>query len=180
MGWFNKKPDPISDRERALSIEIAQLEERIKRLGSHVQQNQTQPKLRSTALPHRATLTNSLPPEPPEPPTTPPPPEGSLIFEEMGRAKLDPHLEPEDTPAHYNDLGVRKYDLTALFGRWKNHFRGPATNNPKLVNYLAAGGIQGLRPMRYEKRVARNRFIALVVILFLTLLGIVAVFVKRG
>jgi cell division protein FtsB len=48
------------------------------------------------------------------------------------------------------------------------------------VNYLAAGGIQGLRPMRYEKRVARNRFIALVIILFLTLLGIVAVFVKRG
>ena len=45
--------------------------------------------------------------------------------------------------------------------------------------YLAAGGIQGLRPMRYEKRVARNRFIALVVILFLTLLGIIAVFVRH-
>ena len=31
--------------------------------------------------------------------------------------------------------------------------------------------------MRYEKRVARNRFIALVVVLFFTLLGIIAVFV---
>jgi hypothetical protein len=47
------------------------------------------------------------------------------------------------------------------------------------VSYLAAGGIQGLRPMRYEKRVARNRFILLVVILFFTLLGIITVFVRH-
>ena len=39
--------------------------------------------------------------------------------------------------------------------------------NPKLVNYLAAGSIQGLRPMRYEKRVARNRVLALDVIVIL-------------
>jgi hypothetical protein len=178
MGWLKKRPDPISDRERALSAEIAQLEERIKRLGSQVGQNPAQPKLRSTALPHGGTRPNS-PPEEPLPPA-PPPPGGTLIFEEMGRAKLDPHLDPKDTPAHYNDLGVRKYDLAALFARLRNHFQRPATNNPKLVNYLAAGGIQGLRPLRYEKRVARNRFIALVIILFLTLLGIVAVFIKRG
>jgi hypothetical protein len=179
MGWFKRKPDPISERERALTAEIAQLEERIKRLGSRVQQDQSQPKLRSTALPHGATRPNvpALEPEPEQPPV---PDEGRLIFEEMGRAKLEPHLDPQDTPAHYNDLGVRKYDIMALFARWRDHFRGPATSNPKLVNYLAAGGIQGLRPMRYEKRVARNRFVALVIILFLTLLGILLVFVKRG
>jgi cell division protein FtsB len=178
MGWLKKRPDPISDRERALSAEIAQLEERIKRLGSQVGQNPAQPKLRSTALPQGGMRPNSPPEEPPPPAA--PPPGGTLIFEEMGRAKLDPHLDPKDTPAHYNDLGVRKYDLAALFARWRSHFQRPATNNPKLVNYLAAGGIQGLRPLRYEKRVARNRFIALVIILFLTLLGIVAVFIKRG
>ena len=44
-----------------------------------------------------------------------------------------------------------------------------------LVNYLAAGGVHGLRPMRYEKRVARNRFILLVVVLFLILLGVISV-----
>jgi uncharacterized protein involved in exopolysaccharide biosynthesis len=47
------------------------------------------------------------------------------------------------------------------------------------VNYLAAGGIQGLRPMRYEKRVARNRFVVLVVFLFLMLLGIIAGFMRH-
>ncbi len=47
------------------------------------------------------------------------------------------------------------------------------------MSYLAAGGLQGLRPLRYEKRVARNRFIALVLLLFLILLGFFAVFVKH-
>jgi hypothetical protein len=77
---------------------------------------------------------------------------------------------------HYNELGVRKYDLPALLRRVRDQFRGPSTTNPKLVSYLAAGGIQGLRPMRYEKRVARNRFIVLVAVLFLALLGIILLF----
>ena len=77
------------------------------------------------------------------------------------------------------ELGVRKYDLPALMRRLRNHFRGPSTTNPKLVSYLAAGGIQGLRPLRYEKRVARNRFIALVAILFVILLGLIAVFFRH-
>ena len=47
------------------------------------------------------------------------------------------------------------------------------------MNYLAAGGVHGLRPMRYEKRVARNRFILLVVVLFLILLGVISVFVRN-
>jgi len=37
-----------------------------------------------------------------------------------------------------------------------------------------------LRPMRYEKRVARNRFIALVIFLFLMLVGIIAVFIRKS
>jgi hypothetical protein len=82
-------------------------------------------------------------------------------------------------PEHFNELGVRKYDLPALLHRLRNHFRGPSTTNPKLVNYLAAGGIQGLRPLRYEKRVARNRFVALVLFLFVILLGIILAFVRH-
>ena len=44
--------------------------------------------------------------------------------------------------------------------------------NPKLINYLAAGSIQGLRPLRYEKRVARNRFFALAGSVGVILLGL--------
>jgi hypothetical protein len=33
--------------------------------------------------------------------------------------------------------------------------------------------------LRYEKRVARNRFIALVIVLFLVLLGIISAFLRH-
>ena len=58
------------------------------------------------------------------------------------------------------------------------HVHGPSANNPKLVNYLAAGSIQGLRPLRYEKRVARNRVIALTVILVAVLGGILKILLR--
>jgi hypothetical protein len=173
MAFFKKKPDPLSDRQRALNEEIARLESQIKKLDSHLQKSDSQPKLRSTALPHGTTVNHEersmIPPnirQSEEP-----------IFEEVDRDRLENRSEPASTtPEHFNDLGMRKYDLPALLRRVRNHFQGPATTNPKLVNYLAAGGIQGLRPLRYEKRVARNRFIALVIVLFFTLLGIVFVF----
>ncbi len=95
-------------------------------------------------------------------------------------SKLTAQGEDPSNRSHCNELGVRKYDLPALFSRIRNHFRGPAASNPKLVSYLAAGGIQGLRPLRYETRVARNRFIVLVIVLFLTLLGLIWIFVKNA
>lgn len=172
MAWFRKKPDPISDRARALSGEIAALEEQIQRLDSQLQRDQTQPRLRSTAVPSGAGVPYTDAGPQPLPAHEP-------IFEEVHLDRLQARGEAPSTPDHYNELGVRKYDLPALLRRMRNHFRGPATTNPKLVSYLAAGGIQGLRPLRYEKRVARNRFIALVVVLFMILLGLIAAFVHR-
>jgi len=84
------------------------------------------------------------------------------IFEDVDRYRLRGRGEAGDSPEHFNELGVRKYDLSALIARLRNLFRGPSTTNPKLVSYLAAGGVQGLRPLRYEKRIARRRFVALV------------------
>ena len=74
------------------------------------------------------------------------------------------------------DIGVRRSGLATGWHRFKNHFRGPATSNPKLVNYLAAGSIQGLRPLRYERRVARNRFIIFFVFLVAVLWGLIFIF----
>ena len=175
MAWFKKNADPISERARSLNEEIASLETQIKALDAQLQRRQTQPKLRSTALPQGATINHedvqeSLPARAPTP---------EPVFEEVDQGPLIAHTEPPTTQAHFNELGVRKYDLPALLRRWRDHFRGPSTTNPKLVSYLAAGGIQGLRPLRYEKRVARNRFIALVIILFVILLGLIAAFYRR-
>src|ERR1700677_5139730 len=49
MGWFKKKPDPLSDRARALSDEIAALEAQIKRLDAQAHAAPPPPPLRSTA-----------------------------------------------------------------------------------------------------------------------------------
>jgi hypothetical protein len=179
MAWFRKIADPISDRARVLNEDIARLESEIKRLDAQLQRNNSHPKLRSTALPYGAMVTRSEPaPQSPSAPRSARPP-NELIFEPVDQDRLKARNENGATPEHYNELGVRKYDLPALVKRLRDQFRGPSTTNPKLVSYLAAGGLQGLRPMRYEKRVARNRFIALVVVLFLTLLGIIAAFVRH-
>ena len=171
MGWFKKKADPISERARALSAEIAALEAQINKLNAYVEAGESQPRLRSTALPHGATA--AVPPQLAASVAREP------VFEELDQNQLQARAELETTPEHFNELGVRKYDLAAFVRRVKNHFRSPPAANPKLVNYLAAGSFHGLRPMRYEKRVARNRFLWLVIGFFLLLLGIVSVFFRK-
>jgi hypothetical protein len=166
MAWFRKKPDLISERARALNDEIARLESQIKELDERLQRSQSQPRLRSTALPHGGTVSHATPAAVPHEP----------IFEDVGHGLLEGRNGADTLPEHYNELGVRKYDLPALLRRVRDHLRGPSTTNPKLVSYLAAGGIQGLQPLRYEKRVARNRFIFSVVFLFTILLGMFLVF----
>jgi len=173
MALLKKKADPISDRARTLNDQIAALESEIKKLGTQIQRAPA-PKLRSTAIPHGATVSHVS--EKPTP--SPKPAANEPVFEEINSKAISARAEAE-SPDHYNELGVRKYDLPALWGRLRNHFHGPVSSNPRLVNYLAHGGVHGLRPMRYEKRVARNRFIALVIFLFLLLLGVISLFVKN-
>ncbi len=170
MAFAKKKVDPMSDRSRALNEQIAALESEIKKLGAQLQRAPA-PKFRSTAIPHGAIIARTHEPAPP-----PPPPVHEPVFEEV---KPLSDTEEIAAPDQFNNLGVRKYDLPALFNRIRNHFRRPTTNNPRLVAYLAAGGVHGLRPMRYEKRVARNRFIFFAAALFLLLLGLILMFVHN-
>lgn len=168
MAFSKKKNDPITDKAQALNAEIAALEAAIKTLDSQLARS-VEPRFRSTALPAGETISRSV-----EKPTPPKPAEP--VFEEVSQAKLA--ARPE-VPELFNDLGVRKYDLPGLFSRMRNHLRGPTTSNPRLVNYLAAGGVQGLRPLRYEKRVARNRFIWLVIIVSVVLFGLAYILLGR-
>jgi hypothetical protein len=174
MGLFKKKPDPISDRARVLHDQIAALEAQIKALSTAQAQIQSQPtpsqpRLRSTTLPHGPTLAmaSSASTRSPEP-----------IFEEVNP---NPFHHPPERPAleRHPDLSAGPSPWGAIWQRFKNQFRSPVASNPKLVNYLAAGSIQGLRPLRYEKRVARNRFVVLMVFLILLVLGVISYLVKR-
>lgn len=164
--------DPISERERSLNEQISKLEAEIQRLDSQLQHAPT-PKLRSTAIPHGETVSRKNEPSAPPPPK---PQAAEPVFEEIKPLKPRTEMDAAD---RFNELGVRKYDLPALLQRLRDQFRRPTTSNPRLVNYLAAGGVHGLRPLRYEKRVARNRFILFTVVLFFLLLGIVLFFLKN-
>jgi hypothetical protein len=184
MSWLKKKSDPFSERARVLSSEIAALEAQIKRLDATLQQSPAHPRLRSTAVPHGTTITHAPPTAEslPGAPALIPPPAPKIhepIFEEVGQETLKSRAEPATTPDHYNELGVRKYDFTALARWFQNLFRRPTPMNPRLVSYLAAGGVQGLQPLRKEKRVARNRFIGFVIFLLLVLLGTLWMFMHN-
>jgi hypothetical protein len=172
FGKKKSKPgDPISERARLLNDQIALLESEIKKLDGQLQSSSAKPKLRSTTIPHGATVSRKTESQP-----APKPVSHEPVFEEVNPKTFQPEVDPRD---RYNEIGVRKYDLPALWERVRNHFRGPTANNPRLVNYLAAGGVHGLRPMRYEKRVARNRFIALCIFLFVIMFGMLLVWLNH-
>lgn len=185
MGLFSKKADPIASKARELEEQIAAVQLQIKQLNrkldkpepvvepprrsnppapSHRPERVTaQTPVRSTVAPnsrHAAQIRNVPAREP--------------IFESVDPSA--PPAQADPSKAHFNDLGVRKYDLPGAWRRMTGYFRGPATHNPKLVSYLAAGSIRGLRPLRYEKRVARNRFIMMSIFFVVVLYWATAVF----
>jgi cell division protein FtsB len=168
MGIFKKRADPISERSRQLTARIDELESRIKHLNRQAEPEDPR-RLRSTAYPpgttpagRPAAAANAEP-----------------VFERVDQKQLKETPEPLATARHYNDMGTRKFDLMEWAERINRHFRGPPAANPKLVNYLAAGNIQGLRPLRYEKRVARNRFVALTLVFLVVLFGLFCFLARR-
>ena len=155
MGLLSgKRPDPISQRARALDAEIQALQAQIRRLGSEAESG------------------GGLG----EPETKPVVAWREPVFEAVDHERVKSQAEPRVREGHYNELGVRKYDLAGAWRRFQSNFHGPPASNPKLINYLAAGSIQGLRPLRYEKRVARNRVLALAFLLAMVLWGLIAIF----
>jgi hypothetical protein len=186
MGLFSKKSDPIASKARELEQQIAAVQLQIKQLNRKLEKpeseqaptpkhpdsnghNRSVPHIQTQARsspmhpPHRAPQIRNVPREP--------------IFESVDQAA--PAAQSDPSKAQFNDLGVRKYDLPGAWRRLTGFFRGPATHNPKLVSYLAAGSIRGLRPLRYEKRVARNRFIVMSVFFLVVLYWALAVFWGR-
>jgi len=130
------------------------------------------PRFRSTALPPG---TAAARPAVKSKPAPAPAAAAETVFENFKRGPLTP--APDAEPANvYNDLGLRRYDLPSLWNRIRNYFQAPTTGNPRLVDYLAAGGVQGLRPLRYEKRIARRRTYFYAALLLAMMLGIIWVF----
>lgn len=162
MALWKKKSDPLSERSRALQRQIATLEAQIRELQTTLARTPPPSPARSVAPPPAPARA-----EPREP-----------IFEEVSAGPLRAQPEPPGRDL-YNEMGVRKFDFTALVRRLRQRWHHTPTLNPRLISYLAAGGVQGLQPLRKEKRVARNRFLLLVAILLLLLLGTFWMFLQH-
>src|SRR6267142_508689 len=110
MASSKKKVDPISARARTLNDQIAALESEIKKLDTQIQRAPASaPRLRSTAIPHGTTISHISEKSAPAPSSAAHEP----VFEEISSKSIQARAEAE-SPDHYNDLGVRKYDLPAL------------------------------------------------------------------
>lgn len=169
MGLFNKKSDPLAQRANSLNRRIAELEAEIAKLNQSLKPPSTRGEsegfgsqgIQGVVPASRPTPTPKAPIEP--------------VFERMPPRPLDAHV-PESPGREAVELGLRRPVWSQWWRRFKRQFVDPPPANEKLVNYLAAGGIQGLRPLRYERRVARNRIIFICVVLGLVLWGILIVF----
>ena len=159
MGLFRYRGDPIKARERALQEELRQIESQIAVLDPGA------PRSRTTSR-----LSRPESPGGPVPARNPMASGDRLVFEAKGRRQPPESLEVA-TP-HYNEFGVKKLDLIHWWRRLCRSRRRKRTAHSKLVDYLAAGSLQGIRPLRYERRIARNRFLLFFVFLFLILVGI--------
>ena len=162
------RKDPISARARNLNNRARELKAEIRRLKK---QSSLEPKFqRTTSLLSRKSDDRS---------------ERSSIgslFETVEHDDLRIVDEIRDPEAHYNALGVRKLDPVGWVRRRAGKKPEPrdlsAPEQPdhqKLAQYMAAGGVQGIEPLRREKRIARNRFLMMFVFFLIILCGVFAV-----
>ncbi|MBI5802536.1 MAG: hypothetical protein HZA92_17655 [Verrucomicrobia bacterium] len=159
MSLFRKKPDPLSDRARALEAEIAALQVQIKQAESGQPLWPGTPRLRSPAMPTgQKTVSSPVPAAP--------------VFEDVDQKRLKASAPFTPPAGPHPELGPRPRDLSSTVQNLKRRFGLTPASNPKLVKLLDSGQIQGLRPLRYERRVARNRFFLLSALLLGVLYGL--------
>ena len=161
MGWFTRKPDPMTAHSRELSAEIAALEFEIHQLNDVV----------SCPDPHQIQTvleeTRFLPPEP-------------LLKAEEELVESIPAEPERDFPSLYNDQGLQKFDLAGWWLRMKRLEPLPApTKNEQLVTLIATGRHHGHTALRRDTRLARNRFILLTLVLLAVLWSILSLLIPQ-
>ena len=160
IGWFKRKIDPMTSRSRELHGEIAALESQIAQLSNVA--TLADPRQIQTVL----EKTRYLPPDP------------ILRADEELAHSLPPVTDP-NCLGLYNDQGVQKFDLAGWWLRVRHRLTPAPTGNDKLVTYLAAGRNYGYRALRSERRVARNRFILLALVLLAMLWTVLSLLIPQ-
>lgn len=160
MAIFQKKHDPILEKEARLKQQLAEVKARIREERARLRDEAEA----ATKVPSRPLAGAGTPPTRPahEPDLEDLRPHGSD----------NPFNEPR-TAVRHDARGTARFDLVGTWRAWWSRLRGKPSPNPELITYLAAGGIQGLPALRHERRVARNRFFIVCAALALVFLGII-------
>lgn len=184
MAWFKKKQSPVERRLDELNQQIAELEAQLRREqeeeaqraadesaspqhnghepASHVPdaapENKSRPRFRTTVTPKNATPIHGIEPH-------------EVDFFARRDRSVDFSHGPGKTPPASKDnpnqhtasngstSGILDA-IAALFRRPK-----PQRSQERLASFLTTGSFQTLKPLKYERRVARNRLIIIVLII---------------
>lgn len=159
MGWFTKPKDPMSARQAELDREIQAIQRRISDLSAR-----PLPQARPTPPP--SSSSRSAP---------------SIQSTSSSWSTFEASsVRPTPAPAPISVAGPRtgpavpadRFNLVEVWQRWMQRLGGQPRRPSGLVNLMAAGSVHGLRPLRYERKIARRRFLLSLGLLLLLLYGI--------
>lgn len=155
MAWFSKNSDPLDACARDLERELATLEFEI----AEADEEDTGPHYRSTVYPGQD-LSGT-----------------ELILEDYDQSSLK--TPPSHIQEDLDGLSSKPTGFRERFKRLKQAVGAAPVSNPKLVELLSTGNIIGLQPLRYERRIARNRFFFMFFLLLLVLTGLATVLWRK-
>lgn len=177
MAFFRRRKDPLEARAQELAGKIKRLERELREAGqAPVVGKARLPGPVHVPAPEAASSPSSDRPHVGRTrgPAEPVPRMPSPAVSRPGASRLDPNPSPDPL---LSPVGARKFDLPAAWRRWVGRLTTPSGETATFSRYRTSNSIHGLRPLRYEKRVARNRFIGLFVLLVLVLTGLARVYV---
>jgi hypothetical protein len=149
MGWFTKPKDPMSARQAELDREIEAIQRRISDLAAR-------PLPQAGARSLRSRESRVAVPVAADRPTPSPAPVPMSVAGPRAGATV-----PAD-----------RFNLVEAWQRWMQRLGIEPRRPSGLVHLMAAGSVHGLRPLRYERRIARRRFLFSLSLLLLLLYGI--------
>lgn len=159
MGWFRKPKDPMAARQAELDREIQAIQRRISDLAARpVPQPVPQP-ARARRWPDAASIPASDLSAQPTPAPLPAPAPFSVPTQRVAAAS------GPGAPAD-------RFNLVEAWQRWVHRLGFQPRRPSGLVHLMAAGSVHGLRPLRYERKIARRRFLLSLGLLLLILYGI--------
>ena len=95
-----------------------------------------------------------------------------VIVEEMGDAGTMCTPISVVGPRSGASVPADRFNLVEAWQRWMQRLGGQPRRPSGLVHLMAAGSVHGLRPLRYERKIARRRFVLSLSLLLLLLYGI--------